>query len=157
MSTDAALREQIADLLWDCADAIDEDRLEDWPNFFAEDAVYQIIPRQSYDAGLPIGVMLCEGRGMMQDRINALRTANIYEPHFYRHMLGRPRITAEDGGWSVRTGFCVLRIGHVGETVVFATRRYQDRVVRGENGLALRSRHVVLDSPRIDILLVLPL
>lgn len=94
---------------------------------------------------------------MMQDRINALRTANIYEPHFYRHMLGRPRITAEDGGWSVRTGFCVLRIGHVGETVVFATRRYQDRVVRGENGLALRSRHVVLDSPRIDILLVLPL
>jgi anthranilate 1,2-dioxygenase small subunit len=157
MQTDPALREQIADLLWDCADTVDEDRLEDWPDFFTEDAVYQIIPRQSYDAGLPIGVMLCEGRGMMQDRVNALRTANIYEPHRYRHLLGRPRIAAEDGGWAVRTGFCVLRIGQDGETAVFATGRYQDRVVRDDGALRLRSRHAVLDSSRIDILLVLPL
>ena len=156
-ATDLGLREQIADLLWDYADAIDEDRLEDWPGFFTEDAVYQIIPRQSFDAGMPIGVLLCEGTGMMQDRVNALRTANIYEPHAYRHLLGRSRITAGDGGWSIRTGFCVLRIGQDGETVVFATGRYQDRVVRQADGLRLADRRVVLDSPRIDILLVLPL
>ena len=155
--TDPILRERIADLLWDYADAIDDDRLEEWPGFFVEDALYQIIPRQSYDAGLPIGVMLCEGRGMMQDRINALRTANIFEPHAYRHLLGRPRIGAADGGWDVRTAFCVLRIGQDGETVVFATGRYVDHVVSDTGALRFQTRRVVLDSHRIDILLVLPL
>lgn len=155
--TDPIVREQIADLLWDCADAIDDDRLEEWPGYFTEDAVYQIIPRHSFDAGLPVGVMLCEGRGMMQDRVNALRTANIYEPHSYRHLLGRPRIGAADGGWDVRTGFCVLRIGQDGETVVFATGRYIDRVARDGAALRFQARQVVLDSHRIDILLVLPL
>lgn len=154
---DADLRAQITDLLWDCADAIDDDRLEDWPGFFTADAVYQIIPRASFDAGMPIGVMLCEGRGMMQDRVNALRTANIYEPHAYRHLLGRPRVASAAGGWDVRTSFCVLRIGQDGETAVFATGRTVDHVVRDGGGLAFAARRVVLDSPRIDILLVLPL
>jgi anthranilate 1,2-dioxygenase small subunit len=155
--TDPALRERIADLLLDCADAIDDDRLEEWPGLFTEHALYQIIPRQSFDAGMPVGVMLCEGRGMMQDRVNALRTANIFEPHAYRHLLGRPRIGVADGGWDVCTGFCVLRIGQDGETVVFATGRYVDRVVRDDAALRFQARRVVLDSHRIDILLVLPL
>ena len=155
--TDPAQREAIADLLWDYADAIDDDRLEDWPGFFTEGALYQIIPRQAYDAGQTIGVMLCEGRGMMQDRVNALRTANIYEPHAYRHLLGRPRISAAEGGWDVRTAFCVHRIGQDGATVVFATGRYLDQVVREGDALRFASRRVVLDSPRIDIMLVLPL
>lgn len=154
---DPALREQIAELLWDYADAVDDDRLEAWPGFFTESAVYQIIPRQAYDAGQPVGVMLCEGRGMMQDRVNALRTANIYEPHAYRHMLGRPRIAAAEGGWNVRTAFCVLRIGHEGDTLVFATGRTVDRVVQESGALRFQDRRVVLDSHRIDILLVLPL
>ena len=151
------MREPIEDLLSDYAEAIDEGALERWPGFFTEDGEYQIITRESHDAGLPIGIMYCGSRGMMEDRVQALRTANIYEPHAYRHLLGRPRFEQTADGVVVRSNVCVFRIAQDGETVVFATGRYLDRVVEEDGKLRFRSRRVVLDSRRVDILLVLPL
>ena len=151
------MREAIEELLVDYAEAIDDGALERWPGYFTEDGEYQIITRESHDAGLPIGMLYCGSRGMMEDRVCALRTANIYEPHSYRHMLGRPRIERPDGGFAVRSNFCVFRIAQDGDTVTFATGRYLDRIVEDGGALRFRSRRVVLDSRRVDILLVLPL
>ena len=151
------MRDAIEELLVDYAEAIDDGLLESWPGFFTEDGEYQIITRASHDAGLPIGLLYCDSRGMMEDRINALRTANIYEPHAYRHLLGRPRIEAQGDGFQVRSNFCVFRIAQDGDTITFATGRYLDRIVRDGDRLRFRSRRVVLDSRRVDILLVLPL
>ncbi|HTI84291.1 MAG TPA: aromatic-ring-hydroxylating dioxygenase subunit beta [Acetobacteraceae bacterium] len=151
------MHEAIEDLLADYAEAIDDGALERWPGFFAEDGEYQIITRESHEAGLPVGIMYCGSRGMMEDRVQALRTANIYEPHTYRHLLARPRIQRSAEGFAVRSNLCVFRIAQDGETVVFATGRYLDRIVEDGAALRFRSRQVVLDSRRIDILLVLPL
>jgi anthranilate 1,2-dioxygenase small subunit len=151
------LREAIEDLLSDYAEAIDDGALGRWPTFFTEDGEYQIITRESHEAGLPIGIMYCGGRGMMEDRVQALRTANIYEPHAYRHLLGRPRIERAADGLAVRSNFCVFRIAQDGETVVFATGRYLDRIVEEGGVLRFGSRRAVLDSRRVDVLLVLPL
>jgi anthranilate 1,2-dioxygenase small subunit len=60
---------------------IDADRLEEWPNFFTEDCVYEIIPKENADLGLPMGIMHCFGRAMLRDRITSLRQANVFEPH----------------------------------------------------------------------------
>ena len=141
----------------DYAEAIDNGELERWPGFFADNGEYQIITRESHDAGLPIGLLYCGSRAMMEDRVRALRTANIYEPHRYRHILGRPRFEQQDGGFAVRSNFCVFRIAQDGDTVTFATGRYLDQMVRDGDALRFRSRRVVLDSRRVDILLVLPL
>jgi anthranilate 1,2-dioxygenase small subunit len=151
------VREAIEDLLAEYAEAIDDGELERWPGFFTADGEYQIITRESHDAGLPIGILYCDSRGMMEDRIRALRTANIYEPHSYRHLLGRPRFEVRDDGFDVRSNFCVFRIAQDGETATFATGRYLDRIVRDGEALRFRKRRVVLDSRRVDILLVLPL
>ena len=151
------MREAIEDLLADYAEAIDDGALERWPGFFTEDGEYQIITRDSHEAGLPIGIMYCGSRGMMEDRVQALRTANIYEPHAYRHLLGRPRFERTADGVAVRSNVCVFRIAQDGETVVFATGRYLDRVVEDGGVVRFRSRRVVLDSRRLDTLLVLPL
>ncbi len=151
------MRDEIEGLLGDYAEAIDDGKLEEWPSFFTEHGEYQIITRESHDAGLPIGIMYCGSRGMMEDRVQALRTANIFEPHAYRHLLGRPRWERKDDGFDVRSNFCVYRIAQDGETVVFATGRYLDRIVEVGGGLRFKSRRVVLDSRRVDILLVLPL
>jgi anthranilate 1,2-dioxygenase small subunit len=94
---------------------------------------------------------------MMEDRVRALRTANIYEPHSYRHLPGPPRLAVQGDGFVVRSNFCVFRIAQDGDTVTFATGRYLDRIVRDGDALRFRSRRVVLDSRRIDTLLVLPL
>jgi anthranilate 1,2-dioxygenase small subunit len=151
------VREAIEDLLADYAEAIDDGALERWPGFFTEDGEYQIITRESHDAGLPIGILYCSSRGMMEDRVRALRTANIYEPHAYRHLLGRPRVEQQGDDFAVRSNFSVFRIAQDGDTVTFATGRYLDRIGRDGSALRFRSRRVVLDSRRVDILLVMPL
>jgi len=151
------VREAIEDLLADYAEAIDDGEIERWPGFFTEHGSYQIITRESFDAGLPIGILYCDSRGMMEDRVRALRTANIYEPHAYRHLLGRPRIAPQGDEFAVRSSFCVFRIAQDGDTVTFATGRYVDRVVRDGGILRFANRRVILDSRRVDILLVLPI
>jgi anthranilate 1,2-dioxygenase small subunit len=72
---------------------IDADRLEEWPNFFTEDCVYEIIPKENSDLGLPMGIMHCFGRAMLRDRITSLREANVFEPHTYRHITSGLELT----------------------------------------------------------------
>jgi anthranilate 1,2-dioxygenase small subunit len=151
------VREAIEELCADYAEAIDDGQLERWPGLFTADGEYQIITRESHDAGLPIGILYCDSRAMMEDRVRALRTANIYEPHAYRHLLGRPRFAPDGDGLAVRSNFCVFRIAQDGDTVTFATGRYMDRIVSDGGALRFRSRRVIIDSRRVDILLVLPL
>lgn len=149
---------QIEDFLLDCAHALDDEELEYWPDFFTEDAVYQIIPRESYEQKLPLGILYCEGRGMMLDRINALRTANIFEPHTHCHILSRPRISArDDGGFQARTNFNVIRTKQDGAMEIYAAGKYVDEIVVEDGKPLFRDRRVVLESHRIDILLVVPL
>src|SRR5712675_2203685 len=52
---DAALRLAIGDLNAAYADCIDDDRLEEWPDFFVEDCRYLITDRSSHEAGLRHG------------------------------------------------------------------------------------------------------
>lgn len=156
---DLSLRARVADFLLDYAHAIDDGDLQAWPGFFTEDARYKIACRENVDAGLPMGVMYCEGVGMMRDRVMALETANIYEPHTYCHNLGRTRMRrAPDGSIHARTNVTVVRTMQEGRMDTFAVGKYLDRIVEQPgDGLRFADRLVVLESRRIDILLVFPL
>ncbi len=156
-SVDVSTRLMINDLMSDYAHAIDDDELERWPDFFTEDATYKIISRDNYEAGRPLGLLYCDGQGMMRDRILALRTANVYEPHTYCHLLGRTRVEADDERYRARTNFSVIRTMQDGTSTRFAAGKYLDELVLTDGGMKLRSRLVVLESRRIDILLVIPL
>ena len=76
-----AVRLGVHELIAAYVDCIDEDRLEDWPDFFVEQCRYVITSRASHKAGLPHGVVYAASRGMLIDRVTALRQANIFEPH----------------------------------------------------------------------------
>lgn len=151
-------RQRIEDLIADCAHCIDDDRLEDWPAFFTEDARYVITTRESHAAGMPVGVMTCSSRAMLTDRVISLRDANIYEPHVYRHLLSAPRIRGQsDGGYDVETGFAVIRTMQEGDMALFAAGKILDHVVFEGDTPLFRSRIVVCDSHRIDTLIVIPI
>jgi anthranilate 1,2-dioxygenase small subunit len=155
---DPELRSRIEDFLAETALAIDDGAFERWPDFFSEDGFYQIIPRASFAAGHPVGIMTCAGRGMMRDRVEALSGANIYEPHTYCHVLARPALRREaDGTITARTNFALYRTMQGGSTELFAAGAYRDRIVAEGGELRLKSRHVVLESSRVDILVVLPI
>jgi anthranilate 1,2-dioxygenase small subunit/terephthalate 1,2-dioxygenase oxygenase component beta subunit len=72
-------------------------------------------------------------------------------------VLGPPLVGASAGGIiEARTPFMVARVMHTGETTLFATGRYHDRIVV-DGGVALFADKVaVLDSRLIDTLLALP-
>ena len=155
---DADLRARIEDFLAGITAAIDDGAFDRWPDFFTEDGFYQIIPRASFAAGHPVGIMTCAGRGMMKDRVAALSGANIYEPHSYCHLLARPILSREAAGTVLaRTNFALYRTIESRGTELFAAGSYRDRIVREGDGLRLKSRHVVLESRRVDILIVLPI
>jgi anthranilate 1,2-dioxygenase small subunit len=155
---ETALRRGIEDLLAAYVDCIDEDRLEEWPDFFVEECRYRITSRADHAAGLPHGIIYAASRGMLLDRITALRQANLFEPHRYRHIVGPIRLKrVADGIAEVAANFFAARIMHDGETTLFATGRYLDRIAVAPEPFRFVERLVVLDSHRIDTLLAIPL
>ena len=140
------------------ARCIDDGRLEEWPGFFDPDCLYRITTADNHREGYEAGIIHADSRGMLQDRVSALREANIYEQHSYRHILGMPAILSENGP-EVRseTPFIVVRIMRAGATDIFATGRYLDVYRIAGEAAWLRERIVVCASWRLDTLLALPL
>lgn len=150
----------IAALNGACARALDSDRLEDWPDFFAERCLYVVTTADNVAAGYKAGLIYADSRAMLVDRVAALREANIYERQRYRHLLGLPVILGEaDGVVCVETSFAVIRTMRDGHMMVFAAGAYHDKVVRGEcpGDMRYAERLVVCDSQRVDTLLAIPL
>jgi anthranilate 1,2-dioxygenase small subunit len=137
---------------------IDDDRLEEWPDHFHGPCLYKVTSAANYRDGLEAGIIFANSRGMLQDRVSALREANIYERQSYRHILGPPAILSQNGA-EVRTEtpFLVARILQDGDTDLFATGRYLDLYRIADDQAKLEERTVVCDSSRIDTLLALPL
>jgi anthranilate 1,2-dioxygenase small subunit len=155
---DAAARAQIEELLARYAHAIDNDELENWPLFFIEDGQYLVTTRENWARKWPVGIMYCDGRGMMQDRVTALRQAIVFEPHVYRHIVGNILSSlAPDGSYAAESSFHILRTAADGAVVTYGAGRYLDEIVLRTGGMRFRKRTVVLDSSRIDTLLVIPL
>lgn len=140
------------------ARCIDNDQLEQWPDFFLADCLYLITNADNHAAGMQAGMVYADTRAMLQDRVLAMRDANVYEDQRYRHIIGAPLVLEQDGALAVvETPFLVARIMRDGATEVFATGRYLDRVVEQDAAIKFAERVVVCDSTNIDTLLVIPL
>src|SRR5215475_15564282 len=155
---ETTLHRGIHELIAAYVECIDDDRLEEWPDFFVEDCRYLITSRQSHEAGYRHGVVYAASRGMLVDRVLALRRANIFEPHRYRHIIGPTRIEQVDATVAqAHSNFIAVRIMHDGEMSLFAAGRYLDRIDMTSKPYRFIERLVVLDSQKIDTLLVIPL
>ena len=149
---------RVADLNARYVDAIDADRLEAWPDFFLDDGLYRVTTAENFEQGLPLSMIYATSRAMLRDRVTALREANVYEGQRYRHVLGAPLLAGfENGGLVARTNFMVARVMRSGETMLFATGCYEDRVVIGAAEAHFAEKTVILDSRQVDTLLAIPL
>ena len=150
--------ERVTRLNAEYARAIDDDRLEDWPSFFTDPCLYSITSADNHRRGMPIGVIYADSKGMLKDRVAALREANVFERQSYRHVVGLPAIVGErDGAVIAETPFLVIRIMRDGTMALFATGRYLDVLVEETGAFRFRERIAVCDSSRIDTLLAIPL
>ena len=154
---DLSLRLRIEALLANYIHCIDEDRLEEWPDYFTDDGRYKVVTRENYDLGLPVALIYCDGTGMFKDRISALRTANIYEPHVYCHMVSALKILDSSGpNIKTQSNFTVTRTMSEGDMMTFLCGKTIDTVTEIDGELKFKERTVILDSRRIDTLLVIP-
>ncbi len=148
----------ISALNLDYAIAIDEDQLERWPGFFAEKCLYRIVSRRDYELKRPASVLVCDSKGMLLDRVGAIRRVNVFEPHRYRHILGPTKILkAGADRFETYTSYLVVRTTQDGPMDLFSAGSYRDEVVFEDGAPKLGSRIVALDSELIDTLLSLPI
>lgn len=138
--------------------AIDNDLLEAWPGFFTEDGTYTIISRENEERGLPAPIIHCRNQKMMRDRVVALRHANIYEAHGYRHALGGLVIeSASDREIRAVSSYIVVNTGAAGDSVVYQAGVYRDTVVKEGAAWRYREKRVIYDTSRVQTLLATPI
>ena len=80
------LRYEVEELYYEYVECLDDDELERWPEFFVEDCLYKIIPRENFERNLPIALMRCESKGMLKDRVTTMRETSVYAPRALRHL-----------------------------------------------------------------------
>ncbi len=136
------------------AAAIDDDRLEEWPAFFPADCLYKITSADNLRDGNEAGIVYADSRSMLEDRVLALRRANIYERQTYRHIVGTSRLIGAD---CAETPFLVVRTMRDCRMDLFVGGRYQDRLQDDDGALLFKERIVICDSSHFDTLVAIPL
>jgi len=151
-----ALRARLEDLYYAYADAIDED-LERWPDFFTEDALYKIVARENFDRGLPLASMLCEGRGMILDRVMGVKQTIVHFKRVMRHQFANIRVTyAGAEGIRARSTFVVYDTFEAATTRLFAVGRSFDHLVEIDGELRFRERICVFDGDLVQGSIIYP-
>ncbi len=142
----------------DYALALEERRFEDWPGFFTESCVYEVQSRENRELDLPGALIMCDTRGMIEDRIAVLRDTLTYPYLHIRYMVANLRVLeAAEDFWRTSASYLVLHSTEEGETRIYSTGKYEDEIVREHGALRFRKKIVVADTFAIDNLLAVPL
>ena len=152
------LRLEIEEFNAEYAAVLDAGRVQDWPQFFTEDAIYRVTGRENADAGLPVGLVYCEGIGMMRDRALAISRTTMFAPRYLLHQVTSTRVLAVDssGEISAQANYALFETLVDEKTTLQQVGRYHDRFVRQDGRLKLKARHCVYDSLIIDTALIYP-
>ncbi len=158
MTASIALRLEVEELYSEYCAALDEGRYEDWAALFTEACLYRIVPRDNHDRGLPLAIMHCESRLMLQDRVVAIRETSYYAPRFLRHIVSGIRVDgAAEGRIAGRANYLVLQTLPEQPTALFNAGRYLDVIVRDEGKLRFRERLCIFDSIVVPNSLIVPI
>jgi salicylate 5-hydroxylase small subunit len=152
------LRLELEALYADYVACLDEERFEAWPEFFTDDAVYRIIPRENFARGLPIATFHCESKGYLQDRVVAIRQTMVYTPRYLRRLVSNLRIFEwQDGKLAVHANYAAFETLPDDLTRVFSVGRYHDTLVDSGGSLKFQEKLVIFDSELIPNSLIYPL
>ena len=152
------LRLALEDLYADYAACLDEERFEEWPEFFTDPCVYKIVPRENFERGLPLATWLCESKGYLVDRVTAIRKTAVYAPRYVRRMVSGIRVLGwTDAVLEVRASYLALETLQDELTRVFNTGQYRDKLVVEDDKLKFREKVCIFDSLLVPNSLIYPL
>ncbi len=150
-------REALRDLYDDYYGVLDDVRLAEWPEFFTEECLYRVIPRENFERGYTLSTMQAESRGMLQDRVAGLTGSQMYAPRYYRRFPGPLRIVgraAEDA--RVRHNLLMVQTLIDKQSDIVLAGVCHDLVVQDGVRLRFRERIVVFDSEMVPNSFIYP-
>ena len=154
----AELRHEIEALYADYAACLNDERFEDWPDFFVEDCLYRIVPRENHDRGLPLATWHSESKGYLKDRVVAIRKTAVYGPRFIRRLVSGVRVVGWHGDEiETRADYAAFETLPDELTRVFNVGRTLDRLVVEDGRLKFREKLCVFDSVLVPNSLIYPL
>ncbi|MGF6408552.1 aromatic-ring-hydroxylating dioxygenase subunit beta [Paraburkholderia tuberum] len=149
--------EKVDDLYAQHAEIICDDRLEQWPELYADECVYKIISRVNYERSLPVGVIFAESKGALIDRVTAIRNTMVFSPRYLTHLIGSVRIVGEkEGVLDTRSQFAVYQTLVDGTPELQLLGRTFDQIDASGEALKFKSRFVVFDNELVPGSVVYP-
>jgi salicylate 5-hydroxylase small subunit len=154
--------QELLALYSDYAMVIDSSEWERWPDFFTEDGIYRLQPRENHDQGLPLCLLAMESKAMMKDRVYGVKETLYHDPYYQRHVVGTPRVInchEGDEGLTVQSeaNYVVVRTKYDGESTVFNAGFYRDTIVRTSDGLKYKLRLAVYDTEMVANSVIYPI
>ena len=138
--------------------AVDSGDWSLWPDFFVDDCVYRLVPRENHERGFPLATLSFESKGMLRDRVYGIQETLFHDPYYQRHVVGAPLVrAASDGRIESEANYAVFRTKLDELSTVFNVGRYIDVVVRTAEGLKFETAPVVYDSEMIPNSIIYPI
>lgn len=158
MRMDFPLYLELTQLQADYASAVDSGNWDLWPEFFTEDGVYKLQPRENHERGFPLSTLSFESKAMLRDRVYGIKETLFHDPYYQRHVVGAPVIRQWDAATiHCEANYAVFRTKLDGLSTVFNVGRYLDTIVRTPQGLKFAQRLCVYDSEMIPNSIIYPI
>jgi salicylate 5-hydroxylase small subunit len=142
----------------DYASTVDAARWDLWPEFFTDDCIYRLQPRENHERGFPLATLSFTSKGMLKDRAYGIRETLFHDPYYQRHVVGAPVVRElTPSGLRCEANYAVFRTKLSELTTVYNVGRYLDLVVRTPQGLKFASRECIYDSEMVPNSLIYPI
>ena len=149
---------ELSQLYTDYAIAVDSGKWDLWPEFFTEDAVYKLQPRENHERGFPLATLSFESKAMLRDRVYGIQETLYHDPYYQRHVVGTPVVReVRDGVIHSQANYAVFRTKYNKDSTVFNVGRYIDEVVSTPKGLKFAKRWCIYDSEMIPNSIIYPI
>ena len=149
---------EISQLYADYASAADSGNWDLWPEFFIDDCVYRLQPRENHERGFPLATLSLTSKGMLRDRVYGIKETLFHDPYYQRHVVGTPIIReAGTNRWRCEANYAVFRTKLSDASTVFNVGRTLDVVVRTSEGMKFAVRECIYDSEMIPNSIIYPI
>jgi salicylate 5-hydroxylase small subunit len=138
--------------------AVDSGQWDLWPEFFTEQCVYKLQPRENHERGFPLSTLSLTSKGMLKDRVYGISETLYHDPYYQRHVVGTPIVRkVEEGRIYSEANYAVFRTKYDQESTVFNVGRYLDIIVQTPEGFKFAERLCIYDSEMIPNSIIYPI
>lgn len=138
-------------------ETLDEGRLAEWADYFSEECLYQIIPRENHESGFELCTMQADSKGMIMDRVQGILRTQKFAPRYDRRFYSGTRVVGVEGELiKVRQNVLVVQTLLDQASKITLCGVAHDKLIREGQRLLFKQRIVVADNEFIENSLIYP-